>query len=227
MYSLSIANTFSLSTSVWLIVLRFPAEITDTKKSVGAWYIYGYNIAYIFPWCALLLRKMVVAGLILNTGRKKIGRRTRKWYSCPNVHRLFKGGFFLKVKFSRTDFNQIWIFPPKWHAIFHYDWRLSLPNLAKYEVWHITFGILWNLPFSSMFGVYFLAGNSNHERVWLLNKLTFTKKTKKNMNHKDCIIYMYLSNDFFHSDMLTYSAVCHVSSKLELRNCPIVWFTYD
>ena len=117
MYSLSIANTFSLSTSVWLIVLRFPAEITDTKKSGGAWYIYGYNIAYIFPWCALL-RKMVVAGLILNTGRKKIGRRTRKWYSCPNVHRLFKGGLFLKVKFFWFNVIHSWIFLKKWHALF-------------------------------------------------------------------------------------------------------------
>ena len=31
---------------------------------------------------------MVVAGLILNTGRKKIERRTRKWYTNPNIHML-------------------------------------------------------------------------------------------------------------------------------------------
>ena len=48
---------------------------------------------------------------------------------------LCKGVFLWKVNLFWTDFNQVWIFPPKWHAIFT-KMAISVGhNLLKLKFW--------------------------------------------------------------------------------------------
>ena len=104
---------------------------------------------------------------------------------------------FLKNQFVRTDFDHIWIFPPKWLAVFYQNWLFSLLNFAITEVlpvWNCQKAIIGDLAYFEMccfqviwcpvFGGKIQMWSKSFPKNWLFKKIHLFRLTPNELREK-------------------------------------------